>query len=176
MKAYMQAIRITLFVLILIGVGLLTTQAYWVPSLVQKIMSHDSVPVIVPVSTTIPTTPGTKGISPKPVPPTSDTRKDTGVVDVSVFIGPTCPVQTADKACDDKPYETTLVFQNTSTGKDVMTVKTDSVGHLSQTLTPGTYTVRAQSSAMLPRLSPETFTIRSNTRTKLELHFDSGIR
>ncbi len=170
MKAHIQAIRIFLLVLIVLGFGLLTTQAYWVPTVVQILISHEQAPLVVPVSTTTPKAHASPS-KPHTVPPAI-----TSGVDVTALIGPTCPVQTADGKCDDKPYEATLVFKNMLTGLDDAIAKTDAAGHLSLALKPGTYTLRAQSTAILPRLSPVTFSVGTTSRTALTLNFDSGIR
>ncbi len=103
---------------------------------------------------------------------------DTGVEGI-VTIGPTCPVERIppDPACADKPYPTTLVLASTVIGKnDGVLVTTDAQGYFSQELSLGTYTIRAQSNTMLPRLSPVTFTVVEHQVTSLNLQFDSGIR
>ena len=46
----MKTIRIILFVLIIIGLALLATQKFWVPKLVDKIISSESAPIIVPTT------------------------------------------------------------------------------------------------------------------------------
>lgn len=174
-----KAIRIFLLVLIVLGLGLLVTQAYWVGPLVNNIVAHDAPSVAAPVSTTTSTS-GTHGTpAPKPTPKPVPAPAGTSGVDGTVTIGPTCPVQQdpPDPACADKPYETTLVLASTIIGKNGgVLIKSDAQGHFSSDLGPGTYTIRAQSSAMLPRLSPITFTVEANKRTKLNVQFDSGIR
>ncbi len=45
----MKALRIFLLILIIIGIGLLLTQKLWVPKLVNKIISGEVAPVVVPV-------------------------------------------------------------------------------------------------------------------------------
>ena len=175
----MKVIRLVLLVLIILGVGLLVTRAHWVPSLVNTIMSHEPAPVVVPVSTTATSTkPVPVSHPPKPV-PTPVPQPVTGGVDIYATIGPTCPVMQnpPDPQCADKPYETTLVLASTITGRNGgVLIKTNAQGRFSEALGPGTYTVRAQSDAMLPRLSPVTFTVEANKRTQLHLQFDSGIR
>ncbi|MEO6536823.1 MAG: hypothetical protein ABIT47_03955 [Candidatus Paceibacterota bacterium] len=169
----MKILRIFLLVLIIIGVGLLVTQASWVPSVVSSITAHDPAYEIVPP----PATSTVKHIAPKPV-STVPPQVDSGV-DGVVTIGPTCPVQQYpdNGACADKPYETTLAISTTQTGQiaDVI-VKTNAQGRFSADLQPGTYTIRAQSAAILPRLAPQQFTVVAHKRTTLTLQFDSGIR
>ncbi|MDB5190120.1 MAG: hypothetical protein JWN49_446 [Parcubacteria group bacterium] len=169
MKSHIYGIRVTLFVIIIIGLAALATEWYWVPSLVQEIISHENTPAVVQISTTTSATTAN-------VRKAASTSNVVAGVDINILIGPTCPVQTTSTACADKPYETTVMFKNTATGEDVIAAKADTAGHISQALNPGTYTVRAESIAPLPRLTPVTFTVHTHARTKLTLHFDSGIR
>ena len=168
----MKAIRIFLLVLIVLGVGLLVTRAYWVPPLVSEILSHEQAPVVVEVSTTTPVVPAKPVAHPVPTP-----APVTSGVDGTVTIGPTCPVMRNDRDCADKPYETTLVLASTIIGKNGgVLIRSDAQGRFSHDLGPGTYTLRAQSDNSLPRLNPVTFTVEANKRIQLLLQFDSGIR
>ena len=45
----MKAFRIFLLILIIIGLGLIFTQSFWVPKLVNQIISQDEVPVVVSI-------------------------------------------------------------------------------------------------------------------------------
>lgn len=167
----MKAIRVILLILIVLGLGLLVTQAYWVTPLVNEILSHESAPVVVPPVNPVSTSPVSHTIPP--------VKAITSGVDITATIGPTCPVMKnpPDPACADKPYQTTLVLASTIIGKNGgILVQTDAQGHFSENLGPGTYTIRAQSDATLPRLTPVTFTVEPSKRTGLNLQFDSGIR
>lgn len=169
----MKAVRIFLLILIILGLGLLATTRYWVPNVVRLIVAHDTAPLVVPVSTT------TKPIimPPKPYPaPAPSTHSG---IDITVTIGPTCPVAHSPELpeCADKPYETTLILASTITGKNGgVVIRTDVNGRYSQDLGPGTYTIRAQSSNTPPTLAPTSFEVKENSRTVLHLMFDSGIR
>src|ERR1035437_9142238 len=44
----MKTIRIVLFILIIIGIGLLLTQKVWVPKLVDRIISSEGLPTVIP--------------------------------------------------------------------------------------------------------------------------------
>lgn len=170
-----KAIRLSLLALIILGLGLIAAQAYWVPTLVNAIIAHDAPQAVVPVATTTANVPVKP--SPKPVPVPAPTG--TSGVDGTVTIGPTCPVQQYPDtgACADKPYETTLVLASTIIGRNGgVLIRSDALGKFSHDLEPGTYTIRAQSSDMLPRLEPIAFTVEANRRTKVTLQFDSGIR
>jgi hypothetical protein len=171
----MKILRIILLILIVLGLGLLAAQAYWVPPLVQEILSHEKSPAVVsPLPTA--TSTGTVPVSTHTPPPVAHA---TGSVDITATIGPTCPVMKdpPDPMCADKPYQTTLVLASTIIGRNGgVLVKTDAQGHFSEDLEPGTYTVRAQSDATLPRLTPVTFIVEANKRSAVALQFDSGIR
>jgi hypothetical protein len=161
----MKSIRIFLLVLIIIGLGLLATTHFWVPSVVNAIIGHEGVSQVVPVSTT--TTP--TSVSSKPHPTIKPKPSITSGIDITATIGPVCPVAHSPELpeCADKPYEATLVLASTIIGRNGgVLIKTDAQGHYSQDLEPGTYTVRAQSTKTPPTLS----------RTVLHLSFDSGIR
>lgn len=175
----MKALRIFLLVLIVIGVGLLASYRLWVPSVVTALMKHDAPYTITepqskaPTSTsTVPQkTPSTPAPTPVPLPGSG--------VDITATIGPVCPVQhnPSTDECADKPYQTTLVLASTQTGKNGgVLIKTDAQGLFSENLAPGTYSVRAQSTAVLPHLEPQVFTVVAHKRTAVKLVFDSGIR
>lgn len=175
----MRNLRIFLLVLIIIGLGLLVTEKLWVPKLVAHIIQGEAdqfVPISVTGTRTPTPTPPAPAPEPAPVPRPG--KVDTGVEGVTT-IGPTCPVERnpPDPECADKPYPTTLVLATTIIGKNGgVLVQTDAKGYFSRELAPGTYTIRAQSSAMLPRLEPLTFTVVAGKLTSLNLQFDSGIR
>lgn len=173
-KQLINTVRFFLLVLIILGVGLLVTQAYWVPSLVDEILSHEQSPLVERPATTTPAVPAEEApVVHQNVPPT----QASGGVDGTVTIGPTCPVVREGEDCADRPYRTTLVLASTVTGKNGgVLVFTDAQGRFSRDLAPGTYTLRAQSDAVMPRLAPVTFTVEADKRTRLLLQFDSGIR
>jgi hypothetical protein len=81
-----------------------------------------------------------------------------------------------DGRCADKPYQTTLVLASAERGKSGVLITSDAHGRFSHDLGSGTYTIRSQSDATLPRLEPVTFEVKAGQRTKLTLQFDSGIR
>ncbi|MDB5265974.1 MAG: hypothetical protein JWM39_687 [Parcubacteria group bacterium] len=177
----MKIIRIILLILIIIGLGLLATQRYWVSPLVNKILSYEKMPVVVsptPAPTHLPAPTGTATV-PVSHPPTPPVNQASSSVAITATIGPTCPVMKdpPDPACADKPYETTLVLASTIIGRNGgVLVKTDAQGYFSESISPGIYTIRAQSDAALPRLTPVTFTVEPNKQTSVHLQFDSGIR
>lgn len=175
----MKPIQIFLAALIVIGVGALVTQKLWVPSVVTQINKQDTATGVVPVNndgtgtyTTTTTTVTSTTTTPRPG------KVATGVEGI-VKIGPTCPVEKipADPACADKPYPTTLVIASTIMGRQGgILVKTDDKGYFSLAMAPGTYTLRAQSTANIPSLAQMTFTVVAGKLTSVNPVFDSGIR
>ncbi len=176
----LRAVQIFLLVLIIIGVILLATQAMWVPKVVDYILKsqgYQTPPVII-LNTPTPSPLPTASPTSFPKPSASPTATDSGVLGL-VTIGPTCPVMhyPDDGTCADKPYQTTLVIQSNLPGRGGgILVTSDATGHYSHDLSAGTYTIRSQSEAVMPRLSPVTFTIVAHKRTVVNLQFDSGIR
>lgn len=179
-STFLRGIQIFLLALIIIGVGLLFTQKYWVPKLVSHILGPETEtsydPSVDPVDniSTTPTETPTKTPTPAVVPP----KLDSGVSG-NVTIGPTCPVvrEPADPNCADKPYKTTLVISSNIPGRGTgILVYTDGYGHFSQLQPPGTYTIRSQSDSVMPRLNPVTYEVMAHKVTTVDLVFDSGIR
>lgn len=181
----MKILRVFLFILIIIGLGALASEKLWVPSLVAQILIHENTTPVTksnnetlptPASTTTTTTTTTTVTSTGTT--TRPGKIATGVEGI-VTIGPTCPVEKipADPACANKPYETTLVIASTIMGRQGgVLVRTDSKGYFSLEMTPGTYTLRAQSTAKIPNLAQILFTVTAGKLTSLNPVFDSGIR
>lgn len=97
---------------------------------------------------------------------------------VVVKIGPTCPVETPGKACEDKPYETDLLVRSRSTGKVLGPIRTDAAGQTGLTgMEPGGYTLLpAAAGGVPPTATPVDFTVRKGQITEVTMTFDSGIR
>ncbi len=171
-----RKIRIILLVAIIIGIGLIATRDSWVPKLVDAILKADTSDTL---SLTITTDhPAATTSAPSVTPVARAGRVDTGV-ELIATIGPTCAVVRFpdDGSCADKPYQTTLVLASTIIGKNGgILIQTGADGYFSRELTPGTYTIRAQSSNFYPRLTPVTFTVTPHHLVSLNLKFDSGIR
>ena len=163
----MKTIRIILFVLIIIGVGLLFSQNLWVPKVVNYFIQKESAS-FVPVTPIISTS----------TPVVREGKVDTGVEGIAT-IGPTCPVERIppDSQCADKPYKTTLVLMSTLPGRGTgIMIFTGADGYFSKELTPGTYTISAPQNGIVRGPEPVTFEVTLHKRVSLNLHFDSGIR
>jgi hypothetical protein len=108
-------------------------------------------------------------------------------VEGEVLVGPTCPVERADSPCPDRPadvyvWASILSASGTPVASPVTQSGTD--GHFRLALTPGTYTVTAgrcspticPPNSSLPRVTPQTVTVRAGAFTEITLHGDTGIR
>ena len=109
--------------------------------------------------------------------PVSGTSGPPGIAG-RVVIGPTCPVQRAgDHACDDRPYQTTVVILTSDGSREVGRVDTDPLGAFSIPLSPGDYLVTALfRGSLAPRGYPILTTVGPAATTTLTIALDSGIR
>lgn len=103
-------------------------------------------------------------------------KNDVGILAGTVTVSPTCPVERfpADPDCAPKPYETIVhILKN---GKEVATKRTTVQGGFILELSPGTYTVRAESAQVFPQCSDMEVVVKKDERTTLTIDCDSGIR
>lgn len=102
--------------------------------------------------------------------------KDMGVLAGTVTLSPTCPVERfpADPSCAPAPYETIVhILKN---GKEVAMKSTTAQGGFILELSPGTYTVRAESAQVFPRCNDFETVVKKDERTSITIDCDSGIR
>lgn len=92
-----------------------------------------------------------------------------------VSIGPTCPVQTDEDTCGDKPYQASFLVLDTAK-QTVAAFETDAQGRFSLALPPGTYTLRAEHGSRYPLAADQTVVVHPGEYTRLDIHFDSGMR
>lgn len=92
-------------------------------------------------------------------------------------IGPSCPVERMppDPNCADRPQVATFSI-DTPAGAHVATVTSAADGSFASKLPAGTYVIRLQSTAVMPSMVPQTFTVKAHGFTVLPLSLDSGIR
>lgn len=76
----MKAMRVSLLILIIIGLGLIATQSLWVPTLVNAILQYQKISIQAVATTTIPTlaTPAKKKAAIMPVPQLSSSTAQVG--------------------------------------------------------------------------------------------------
>lgn len=168
----MTAIRIFLLVLIVIGLGLLTTQRLWVPPLVSAILAPErgaSVPapaIATPVAT-----------STAPIPPKPPVK---GTVAGSVFLSPICPVEhnPPDPRCAPKGYQTSIrIYPASAPTALLMTISSDAAGMFRVSLSPGTYIFQpAGGASMPPTCQSAQATVSAGKTGTLNLSCDTGIR
>jgi hypothetical protein len=110
------------------------------------------------------------------MPHISELEYSTGV-HVLVTIGPTCPVETPGKACDDKPFETDLLIVERPSRKVFGRFRSDRNGQFGvRAMKPGEYSILPASTAGPPTAAPVDFAVRKGNITEVEMSFDSGIR
>jgi hypothetical protein len=98
-------------------------------------------------------------------------------VQVLVTIGPTCPVETPGKACDDKPYETDVIIVERPSRTVIGSFHSDVDGQFGVSgMKPGEYTILPASTTGPPTAQPVDFTVKKGSITKVTISFDSGIR
>jgi hypothetical protein len=95
-----------------------------------------------------------------------------------VVAGPTCPVVRAnDPSCNPRPVAGAVVVVRSVDGTEVARVQADGTGSFQAALPPGSYTVGGDQSAGFPGPPPPiAVTVVANTRTPVQLLFDTGIR
>jgi hypothetical protein len=99
----------------------------------------------------------------------------TSGVEGQVFIGPVCPVVQEGQECPDKPYQATLVVNN-SNGREIVKVQTDEQGRFKIPLEPGEYILHPESPNVMPYASEQTFAVVPGRFTQIRVNYDSGIR
>jgi hypothetical protein len=105
---------------------------------------------------------------------TQPTPSNSGV-EGQVFIGPLCPVVQEGQECPDKPYQATLIINN-SNGREIVKIQTDADGRFKIPLEPGEYILHPESANVMPFASEQTFTVEADTFTQITVNYDSGIR
>ncbi len=201
----MKIIRIFLLVLIIIGVVLLCTQGYWVPKLVNKILSSD--PVVISTvgngercggnMTTAPKcmigyhcapAPGSHlpfgdvggfCVSDVPLPTTTPVlpAEKSAMVKGKVTLSPVCPVERIppDPACAPKPYATTIKIFSVVGNNLIRTVQTDGNGKYSVNIPFGNYNFQASGGSVYPSCPIKKVSVNSNL-INVDISCDTGIR
>src|SRR6266540_5182449 len=104
------------------------------------------------------------------------TTGDTGIRG-TVLLGPTCPVETLESPCPDRPLADVEI--HVLQGGDVVaTVRSDGEGRFAVALDPGRYEVQAVVEEGGPGMSakPVDVSVTSGAFTDVSVPVDSGIR
>ena len=175
----MNAVRIFLLVLIIIGIGLLLTQNSWVPSLVNWILRQEDQSQVTQqtvhqISTTSDAT--APSVSHTKLPP--PVAQVTGTLVVSVTLAPTCPVERIppDPQCAPKPYVSAITVLHPDSTQVIATGETNNNGDSTFMLAPGMYEVEVAGGTTYPRCSPVTTNVVTGTSTAISIVCDTGIR
>jgi hypothetical protein len=92
-----------------------------------------------------------------------------------VLLGPTCPVQTSDPSCEDRPYSGWLTVTHSS-GQRVTRIQSNAEGGFRVGLRPGRYVVTPDSGDPFPRGESEDVEVVAGSFSPVTLRLDSGIR
>jgi hypothetical protein len=96
-------------------------------------------------------------------------------IEGQVLIGPMCPVVQAGQECPDEPYQATLTVKNRD-GLQIVQFQTDDQGRFSVPLVPGEYILHPESPNGIPFASDQSFSVGTGRFTRIDVHYDSGIR
>lgn len=99
----------------------------------------------------------------------------TSGVEGQVFIGPVCPVVQEGQECADRPYQATLIVNN-SNGREIVKVQTDEQGRFKIPLEPGEYILHPESPNVMPYAAEQVFVVEAGKFTQVNITYDSGIR
>jgi len=99
----------------------------------------------------------------------------TSGVEGQVFIGPVCPVVQEGQECADRPYQATLIVNN-SNGREIVKVQTDTQGRFKIPLEPGEYILHPESPNVMPYAAEQVFVVEAGRFTQVNITYDSGIR
>jgi hypothetical protein len=111
--------------------------------------------------------------------PTSGTSGTQGTLAGDVVAGPTCPVERAEDPCPPKAVPDREVDILGTNGVVVTTATTDSKGHFSVALAPGTYTVTVpikQGQIGMRQMSDVKANVTAGQVTTVKVELDTGIR
>jgi len=101
-----------------------------------------------------------------------------GILEGSVFAGPTCPVEGPDmEECEPNPLIDQRISVFDSSQNELASVKTNENGDYRLILPAGTYTVDSKfDGIMFSKDLPMTVTITAGKTTELDISVDTGIR
>ena len=92
-----------------------------------------------------------------------------------VLVGPTCPVQTSDPTCEDRPYSGWLTVTHSS-GQRVARILSDAEGRFTVGLRPARYVVTPDSGDPFPRGEAQEVDVTDGEFTPVTILLDTGIR
>lgn len=101
-----------------------------------------------------------------------------GTLKGTVTAGPTCPVQSVDNPCKDRPVPQQMVRVETSEGKLITTTTTDQQGQFRVQLAPGRYVLSVPRAGVgiVGRTQKTVVTVSNEQITTVHLVIDTGIR
>ena len=176
-------LRVFLFILIVLGVGLLFTQSFWLPPLVNWIIKNDNLSGTTTCTLEAKICPDGSAVGrtgPRcefaACPGTTNSKQT--IVNGSVTLSPICPVERIppDPKCAPKPLETDIQVFAVNGDTPIKTVRSRSDGSFNVTLPYGDYTLQPVGGNPFPRCSSTTLTLQTSLLNNVSLSCDTGIR
>jgi hypothetical protein len=99
---------------------------------------------------------------------------DSGI-EGTVLLGPTCPVETIEHPCPDRPLAADVLV-STPSGEHVATVRSGADGRFRVGLAPGTYTLNVGKLRGIQFAKPLIVTVPDGGFVEVTVSVDSGIR
>jgi hypothetical protein len=91
------------------------------------------------------------------------------------LLGPTCPVQTQDEDCADRPYQAWITVRDAE-GDHVTRVRSGEDGRFRVGLVPGRYTLDPEDGDPFPTATDQEVDVLPGSFTEVVVSFDTGIR
>jgi hypothetical protein len=106
----------------------------------------------------------------------SPTPGDASGIEGRVVAGPTCPVETPDEPCEDRPVANARVKVQNSDGKISETMRSRVDGRFRVEVPPGSYEVTAEAQGLMGGCEPEYADVVAERFVEVEITCDTGIR
>lgn len=92
-----------------------------------------------------------------------------------VLVGPTCPVESLESPCPDRPIEAEVSVVRAGSDDVVRVAHSGSDGRFRTSVQPGEYTLSASASGAMS-CKPENVTVEAGQFTEVTILCDTGIR
>lgn len=92
------------------------------------------------------------------------------------LLGPTCPVQTLENPCPDRPHQAWVTVRHAVSGAFVTRFQTGADGLFRVGLLAGSYTLDPEGGHPFPAVGPQDVDVLEGLFTEVVISFDTGIR
>ncbi len=110
-----------------------------------------------------------------PATATSTAVLESGIEGI-ITLGPSCPVQNSDPACDNQPYRATIKVLTDDGQKQLTRFTSGKDGKFKVKLSPGSYLLEPVNPGVYPRAGMQEVTVKENKFTHVSITYDTGIR